>query len=781
MEASPKLIAAFADKAKGVLIETHQLSHGDWDADQAEKHQDELAHLADYAGNLGLDDIHAAILDLYAYVSVFSEGTLQPNPAQRVELKRLTEVAESAVMQLAPAPASVSGAVVYLLAPSMKLPGGLSPRLLQEGMQLLAFDDGDAFAEALRVQLPQAILAESALVAAVIEILDELARTLPAAARLPLIGVSSGEASARVQSLIGGADLFVAQLDDPSIGGQIKELLSAQSSEPFRVLVVDDDRQMCTYCESILRRAGMSVESTMDSESVLQRVRQFKPDLILMDLYLPGLDGLTLTAQLRQQADAVVLPIVFLSGEQSEQARFQAIQVGGDDFLTKPIRPRHLVSAVRSRIKRVRALGKQLSSRSGDAQGHMRRGAFLDLLRQVKERSSPSLVALVVATVDQTDELQERLSLSVGHELEQAIALRLAQSFAPGDSYCLIKEFGFGVLIERDNRDQFLPHAEALRVRISELPFKVEGRDTALTVSIGIAVKPSEDRSVDDWISAAFAATRTAKRLGGNRIEGILSDSGGLPPERALYIRELLRKGISKSAFTVDYQPLIPLRASELGRYAMCMHLSDRRSPLGGISLGELAPVARELNLQDEIDRLAIGLALQALDDQRSRNRVTDVLVPVDFSSIDREQLAWIQGEFGQRKWSEQRLTLEFDAAVLTESSHAARLLERLHTYGVRLCAVERSGRFSHIEQLAKLPLQVMRLPASALQAMSPEVVGPMLESWYRGQRELIVEDVRDLAAISRFWSMGVDYLQGDALAAAGPRLDFDFSEINLQ
>ncbi|MCP5473210.1 MAG: EAL domain-containing protein, partial [Rhodanobacteraceae bacterium] len=105
---------------------------------------------------------------------------------------------------------------------------------------------------------------------------------------------------------------------------------------------------------------------------------------------------------------------------------------------------------------------------------------------------------------------------------------------------------------------------------------------------------------------------------------------------------------------------------------------------------------------------------------------------------------------------------------------------DRLRTQGVRLGAVERSGRLSHIEQLAKLPLHVMRLPAAALQAMEPEVIGPMLEVWYRGRRELIAEDVRDLTAIARFWSMGCDYLQGDSLAAASPRLDFDFSEINL-
>jgi len=781
MSASPELINAFVDKAKGVLVETHRLSAGEWDSAQAARHQDDLSSLADYAGNLGLDDANSAVLDLYAYVSVFTEGTAKPNSAQRTELLRLAHDAQAVVVAMAPHVGATDGAVVYLLAPSLSPPSGLAAALRQEGMHLAIFHDGDNFAEAIKRRLPQAILVESTFVSSATELLDGLAPNFPEATRLPLIGIDNGEPGARLQALVGGADLFIGRLDDSSVGAQIKELLATQSSEPFRVLVVDDDRQMCTYCESILTRAGMRVETTMDAVTVIERVRVFKPDLVLMDLYLPGVDGLTLTAQLRQQADAVVLPIVFLSGEQSEEARFQAIQVGGDDFLTKPIRPRHLVAAVRSRIKRVRTLGKQLARRPGDAKGHMRRGAFLDHLQEVKRRPATGSVALLVITVDQGDDLQERLTLSSAHELEQAVALRLAQSFSEADRYGLIQEFGFGVVVERAHRDDLLPLAEELRRRIFEPPFKVDGQDKQLTVSVGLALMPRAERNVDDWIGAAYAAARTAGRLGGNRVEGILSEStAGLSPERLMRIRELLRDGTNKSGMAIDFQPLIPLRGTETGRYAMLMRLRDPKDPLLGISRNEFVPVARELKLQAGIDRMLLTHALRALDDQRTRNRVTDLLVPMDFLSIDREQLAWIQGELGRNKHVDQRLTLEFESASLTESGHASRLLERLRADDVRIGAVERSGRLAQVAELAKLPLNVMRLPAASLQAADPTLIGPIMSEWFKGGRELIAEDVRDLGAIARFWNLGVDYLQGDALATASPRLDFDFSEINL-
>ena len=780
MNASPKLVADFADKAKGVLVETHRLNAGGWDSELAYRHQEDLSDLADYAGNLGLERIHAATLDLYAYVSVFTEGTLKPNAAQRAELDRLILDAQSAILELAPSVEKLSGAVVYLLAPGIDEPNGLAPALRQESLQLAVFQDGDSFADAIRAHLPQAILAESAFVGAVSELLDDLAPTVPEATRLPLIGVGGGDVSARLQALVGGADLFIARLDDPTLAAQVRELLATQNIEPFRVLVVDDDRQMGTYCDAILSRAGMVVEATTEADTVIERVRRFKPDLVLMDLYLPGIDGMTLTAQLRQLAEAVVLPIVFLSGEQSEEARFQAIQVGGDDFLTKPIRPRHLVAAVRSRIKRVRTLSKQLIRRPGDAQGHLRRGAFLDHLREVKGRIPGPATALMVIAIDQANDLSDRLTLSVGHELEQAVALRLAKGFSREDRYCLIQEFGFGLSLERERRDEILKTAEGLRALIADHPFKVDGADTQLTASVGMALMPSLERSLDDWINAAFAAVRTGGRLGGNRVEGILGDNGsGLTPERQMRIRELLRDAISPHGLVFDFQPLIPLRATETGHYAMLMHLRDPKEPLGGVIRADFMPVARDLKMQAAIDRLVITRALEALDDQRARNRVNNLLVPIDALSIDREQLTWLQGEFSRRKNTEQFLTLEFDANALTDSG-AERLLERLKADGVRFAAVDRSGRLSHIKGLEALPLNALRLPAAALQAMEARLVGPVLDAWYRTDRTIIIDEIRDLTLIGKLWNMGVNYLQGDVLATAGPRLDFDFSEISL-
>ena len=83
----------------------------------------------------------------------------------------------------------------------------------------------------------------------------------------------------------------------------------AVEAAPFRVLVVEDDRGQALFAQSVLHGAGMLAEVEMQPEGVLQTIERFKPDLVLMDLHMPGQDGMTLTMQIRQRPELLHLPI----------------------------------------------------------------------------------------------------------------------------------------------------------------------------------------------------------------------------------------------------------------------------------------------------------------------------------------------------------------------------------------------------------------------------------------------------------------------------------------
>jgi two-component system alkaline phosphatase synthesis response regulator PhoP len=117
------------------------------------------------------------------------------------------------------------------------------------------------------------------------------------------------------------------------------------------VLVVDDEPQIATIAKDYLTRAGFSVTVAADGAAGLEMARQKRHDLIVLDLGLPGLDGLELARALRRESD---VPIIMLTARVDEADRLHGFEVGADDYITKPFSPRELVARVTSVLRRAR-------------------------------------------------------------------------------------------------------------------------------------------------------------------------------------------------------------------------------------------------------------------------------------------------------------------------------------------------------------------------------------------------------------------------------------------
>ncbi len=115
------------------------------------------------------------------------------------------------------------------------------------------------------------------------------------------------------------------------------------------ILVVEDDDTLQETLAYNLRKEGYLVETAGDGLTALQLALQRKPDLILLDIMLPGLDGIELTRRLRQQSN---VPILMLTARDDEVDRVVGLEVGGDDYLTKPFSMRELMARVKAHLRR---------------------------------------------------------------------------------------------------------------------------------------------------------------------------------------------------------------------------------------------------------------------------------------------------------------------------------------------------------------------------------------------------------------------------------------------
>ncbi len=124
----------------------------------------------------------------------------------------------------------------------------------------------------------------------------------------------------------------------------------------IRVLVVDDEESIIDLVRSYLTREGFEVDVARDGPSGLARARTFRPDVVVLDVMLPGLDGIEVLRQMRRESSAYVL---MLTAKAEETDKIIGLSVGADDYVTKPFSPRELVARIRAILRRSRNGGDQ--------------------------------------------------------------------------------------------------------------------------------------------------------------------------------------------------------------------------------------------------------------------------------------------------------------------------------------------------------------------------------------------------------------------------------------
>src|SRR6476620_10865785 len=132
------------------------------------------------------------------------------------------------------------------------------------------------------------------------------------------------------------------------------------------LLVVDDEPRIAELARDYLEHAGFGVRIATTGEAALQAVRRERPDLVVLDLGLPGIDGLDVTRTIRRDSN---LPVIMLTARDDELDKLLGLELGADDYLTKPFSPRELVARVRAVLRRAdasRAPGADETIRAGD-------------------------------------------------------------------------------------------------------------------------------------------------------------------------------------------------------------------------------------------------------------------------------------------------------------------------------------------------------------------------------------------------------------------------------
>lgn len=248
---------------------------------------------------------------------------------------------------------------------------GASERLSGKGIDVLAFHDVGSLAAGMG-RPSETILALDTGVLPPEQDIPELLNQIDGliGGRPVLVCVAHSKAiDLRLQALRAGAEAyFTHPVVMEEFTARLLELSRASNRERYRVMVVDDQPVAAVFAARVLQNAGMEARIVNDALQVLDSLEELRPDLVLMDLHMPGANGIELTTLIREHDELYDTPIIFLSSELDRGRQMDALRVGGNDFIAKPVRPRRLVETVRRRIRAYRsAQGRHQDRRERDS------------------------------------------------------------------------------------------------------------------------------------------------------------------------------------------------------------------------------------------------------------------------------------------------------------------------------------------------------------------------------------------------------------------------------
>lgn len=310
---------------------------------------------------------------------------------------------------------------------------------------------------------------------------------------------------------------FTWPVDAGVIAGRLDQLTHRQITEPYRVLIIEDEEPLAEHYATVLREAGFGVRVVNRPLEAMHILSEFNPELILMDVYMPDCSGVELAAVIRQEDAYVGVPIVFLSTETDLGKQIDAMRQGGDEFLTKPIEPHLLVASVRCRVQRSRVLSSFLhrDSLTGLLNHTSTKEALETEIERARRRGTPFTFAMI--DIDRFKSVNDTHGHPVGDRVIKSLARLLQQRLRKTD---VIGRFGgeeFAILLPDTAFENAMPVLEELRESFENIRQTFGDTEFRVSFSCGVAAYPLH-RSAEEILYKADAALYKAKHQGRNRV-----------------------------------------------------------------------------------------------------------------------------------------------------------------------------------------------------------------------------------------------------------------------
>ncbi len=316
----------------------------------------------------------------------------------------------------------------------------------------------------------------------------------------------------------GAQGFFVRPLDITQLENSLERCLDRQQGEPFRVLIVDDDAELAARYSLVLRNAQIQVQILTEPTRVLETMRSFNPEVLLLDVNMPDCSGPELAQMIRLHDEWLRVTIIYLSAETDTHRQMAALLKAGDDFITKPISDTALVAAVYSHAQRARSLSTALARDS--LTGLLKHADIKEQLALEVQRTTRTgkPASVVMLDLDHFKQINDTYGHAAGDNVIRALANLLRQRLRRIDSLGRYGGEEFVAVLPECSALQARRIFDEIRVRFAALSFNAGDQEFRVTFSAGICETDGHSAS-GLLLEHADQALYVAKHNGRNQVQ----------------------------------------------------------------------------------------------------------------------------------------------------------------------------------------------------------------------------------------------------------------------
>ncbi|MBD2185042.1 EAL domain-containing response regulator [Aerosakkonema funiforme] len=530
-----------------------------------------------------------------------------------------------------------------------------------------------------------------------------------------------------------------------------------------KILVIEDTAEIRDNVQEFLEAKDFQVMVAKNGRIGLELARQNKFDLVLCDIMMPEMDGYGVIAQLRQDPATADLPFIFLTAKCDRVDLRLGMNLGADDYITKPFTPYELLEAITARLNRVAQQNQKLKSvvervehlEHYDALTNLPNPSALQgdegyLARSiVKTDRSKRLVPFLLLGLDRFTRINDTLGYSNGNLVLQQLAQRLILFGKRIEGSGIVRVSGdeFAIVLPPiADQDSGVGIAQDI-LKIIAQPFDIDNKSILLTASIGISFYPSAP-TLEELQKQASIAMNSAKREGGNRCVVYSRPIFGHEFSRDLQLGADFHSAWEQKELQVFYQPRVDLRNKKIVALGAVVHW---KHPVRGlISLEKTAAVAEETGLTVTINEWVLRVACQQAKLWRhsriSSARVAVTLSEQMFTDNDIEltilqacQDAGIEPRF---------LEVEIPADTIVNSSNinaTALKLMTWHKLGIQTTISNFGLKHTSLDYLDKLRLNNLKIEANLAFAnlQSVPILNAIVQMGHRLKLKVVADGVQ--------------------------------------